>query len=372
MYLEKEISFGAMIFIGFGLTMTVPAAAGEIACRAPEAVCSVRASVFAISSFDPLASAVRIGPDMLVTSRHVTVDQSDVKITLKSGRVIPGRVTATAYRGDLVLIRVKNLPDGPALPLGNISTNPVLYTVGADVSRGRIRVYTPGKILLKPAASAPFARLYHTAISQPGNSGGALVDEKGHLAGIVTSGGEGRYEAFPVEAVKKLKALSGDQYRKEFQQTGAALRACIDLQDVLPQRGRLPEQKARQLSNICGLSNNRQLMDNAAVTLGRFRYFKLSRRLLEKALLRDPLAINTRLSLVATLTYSGQYQQALPHIRRLLPIIPQDGLLQRYAIQAGKLGGDMALAHQGLVLVKKYYPARAQAAARFLGLQAAD
>jgi len=357
-----------VMFFVFGLMVGLPASAGaqKIACRAPQAVCSARASVFVISSFDPLASAVRIGPDILVTNRHITVDQDAVTVTLKNGTRIPGRVIATGYKGDLVLIKVRNLPAGPIMTLAKISENQKLYTVGADIFRRKIRVYPPGKILLKPSTTAPFARLYHTALSRPGNSGGALVDDKGRLVGIVTAGGEGRYEAFPTSAIEKLKSLSGDQYIRKFQQIGVALRACIDLQDAVPQRSRMSKEMAQKLSDTCRLSNNRQLMDNAAVMLGQSRYLKLSQHLLEKALLRDPQAINTRLSLITALTFSRRYKQALPHIRQLLAVIPQDASLQRYAIQAGKFGEDMALANQGLALVKKYNPAQAEAAARFL------
>lgn len=358
--------FALLMIIGGFLNLPVSATAQEIACRAPAAVCLARGAVFVISSFDPVASAVRLGPDLLVTNRHVTADKIDVSIITSKGDKISGRVIATSYAGDLVLIRAQNLPAGPVLPLGQAEGNLKLYTIGTDFSRRKIRVYPPGKMLLKPLETAPFPRLYHTALSQPGNSGGALVDEKGRLVGIVTSGGEGRFEAFPVSAVEKLKALSGDTHTQASRKTGAGVRACMDFQDNLPRRGRLSPQAAQDLKDICALSNNRQLMDSAAVMLGRSRHLKLSRQLLETALLRDPQAINTRLSLITTLTFSGQHKDALEHIRILLPIIPEDGTLQRFAIQAGKFAGDMALAKQGLALVQKFNPAQAEAAERFL------
>jgi len=346
--------------------LPVPVDAQEISCQAPQIVCSAREAVFIISSFDPLASAVRIGPDLLVTNRHVTADQKTAMITTKTGTRIPGRIVATAYAGDLVLIKVENLPQGPVLPLAQADQNSILYTVGADASRRKIRVYPPGKVLLQPAEDVSFARLYHTALSQPGNSGGALVDQQGRLVGIVTSGGEGRFEAFPVSAVERLKTLSGAQYVQKSQEIGAALRACIDFQDATPRRGKLSQQMAQNLMEICGASNNRQLMDDAAVILGSSQHLKLSRRLLEQALERDPLAINTRLSLVAVLAFSRLHNDALPHIRQLLVVIPEDASLQRFAIQAGKFAGDKALAEQALALTKKHNPDRAEDAARFL------
>ncbi len=368
MKMIKYQNFNALLLLSFGLLsgFSTVGRAQEIACQAPELVCSARAAVFVISSFDPLASAVRIGPDLLITNRHVTADQSDVVITAKSGDKIAGRVIATGYEGDLVLIAAKNLGEGPLLRLSAADKALALYTIGTDPARRKIRVYPPGKVLLQPSKTARFARLQHTAVSRPGNSGGALVDEKGRLVGIVTSGGEGRYDAFPVSAIEKLKALSGKQYAEKSRVLGSAMRACMDFLDSLSPAGKMSKQTAQNLNDTCALSNNRQLMDDAAVRLGRARYLGLSRALLEKALVRDPLAINTRFSLIVALTFSGLYPDAVPHIRKLLPVIPQDANLLRYAIQAAKNTGDKALANEVLALVKKHDPDRAEAAARFL------
>ncbi len=368
----ENSSIGALLAIGFSLSLSFSAgaAAQEIACQAPEPVCSVRGAVYVISSYDPFASAVRIGPDLLVTNRHVVADQSEVMITAKTGEKIPGRVVASGYEGDLALIEAKNLGDGPVLAMGAADAALELYTIGADLSRRKIRVYTPGKVLLQPSKTAPFARLQHTALSQPGNSGGALVDEKGRLVGIVSSGGEGRYDAFPVSAIAKLKALSGKQYAKKSRALGAAMRACLNFLDSLPPRAKMSKQMAQNLGDTCAKSNNRQLMDDAAVRLGVARHLDLSRQLLEKALLRDPLAINTRFSLIVALTFSGLYPEAVPHIRKLLPVIPGDANLLRFAIQAAKNTGNEALADQVLVLIQKHDPDRAEAAARFLAAPA--
>jgi len=366
MIINQNIS--ALLVAGFGLALILStgAAAQEIACQAPKPVCSARSAVFIISSFDPLASAVRIGADLLVTNRHVIADQSDVVITAKSGEKISGRVIASGYEGDLVLIKAENLGEGPVLRLSAADETLALYTIGADLTRRKIRVYPPGRVLLQPSKTAPFARLQHTALSQPGNSGGGLVDEKGRLVGIVSSGGEGRYDAFPVSAIAKLKALSGDKYIEKSQALGSAMRACINFLDSLSSQAKMSKQMAQNLSDTCAKSNNRQLMDDAAVRLGRARYLGLSRQLLEKALLRDPLAINTRFSLIVALTFSGLYPESIPHIRKLLPAIPQDANLLRYAIQAAKNTDDKAWAQEVLALIGKYDPDRAEAATRFL------
>ena len=67
------------------LAVTAPRARAEAACDAPAAVCAARGAVYAVSSFDPLASAVLVAPDLLVTNRHVVADQTRVVVHGKNG-----------------------------------------------------------------------------------------------------------------------------------------------------------------------------------------------------------------------------------------------------------------------------------------------
>ncbi len=85
------------------------AGAQEPACAAPEPVCAARAAVFAVSSFDPLASAVRVGPEFLVTNRHVVADQTRAEVRLADGRRLAAEVVPSGYGGDLALLRVTGL-----------------------------------------------------------------------------------------------------------------------------------------------------------------------------------------------------------------------------------------------------------------------
>ena len=75
-----------------------------------------------------------------------------------------------------------------------------------------------------PAIGFPLARLHHDAYSQPGNSGGALINSSGHLVGIVTSGGDGRYEAIPLHAIDALKKASGSKHRQRCREISGAIR----------------------------------------------------------------------------------------------------------------------------------------------------
>ena len=165
--------------------------AQEAACAAPEPVCGARGAVFAIGSdFDPMASAVRIGPDLLVTNRHVVADETRAELRMPDGGSRVAEVVPSGYPGDLVLLRVVELGAGPVLAGATGDSDGTLYTVGLDIARRRVRAFAPGRLLLAPAPGHPLARLHHSAQGQPGTSGGALVDGAGRLVGIVAAGGD--------------------------------------------------------------------------------------------------------------------------------------------------------------------------------------
>ena len=194
----------AVALVGLWPSVMVAAEAG---CAAPAPVCAARAAVFAVSAFDPMASAVRVAPDLLVTNRHVVADDPRAEVHLPDGGRLSAEVVPSSYPGDLALLRVEGLPSGPILPIVPLDPQARLHSVAAE--RGRIRAYGEGRVILAPAPAKPLARLHHSAYSQPGNSGGALVDAAGRLVAIVTSGGEGRNEAIPAREIARLRAMSG-------------------------------------------------------------------------------------------------------------------------------------------------------------------
>lgn len=348
------------------LLLTASATARE-ACQAPEGACAARAAVFAVSAFDPYGSAVRIGPELLVTNRHIVAGETHATVSLADGGSVEAEVVPTAFAGDLVLLRA-NLPPGPALAPGGTSDG-ALYTVGQDIGSKAVRVFPKGRLLFAPAPGKSQARLHHTAYSQPGTSGGALVDDKGALVGIVASGGEGRFEAIPAHRLAELKAESGPAYADRSREIGDAYRDCTEMLEQAG-GGKLEDGAADKLALRCAASGNRQMFDMAAQTLGRARKMDKSVELFSAAVELDPNSINTRLGLVVTLVFARRHKEAVPHVRWLLEAAPEEPAVHQYAIQAGKLGGAPDLADQGLALIEKYNPAHLDAAKRFLAAPA--
>lgn len=350
------------------ITLPTPKAKGQSdACEQPKPVCDARAAVFAVSSFDPIGSAVRIGATRLVTARHVVADEQTVTVFLVDGNPIEAQVLATDYPGDLVLLESSALPPGPSLTPERIMPEAALFTVGAEVGSRRIRAYDPGSLRLAPPPDRPLARLHHDAYSQPGNSGGALVDETGRLVGIVASGGEGRFEAIPAEAITALSARSRSDLAAASAEIGTAVRICTTLLEERRGLGeRWGDEEAKAIETACRRSGNRQLIDLAAQTLGRDGRSATAVGLFELGLAEDPNAINTRIGLVVTHHLARDFEAALPHLRWLMEHADNDLQVLRLSIQAGAWAGDEVLAQRALARLREINPQSAPAAERFL------
>jgi len=341
--------------------------AQSIACRAPEAVCALRDAVFPVSSFDPVGSAVRLEKDLLVTNRHIVADEVQAMVFLPDGSRVVGQVVPTDYPGDLVLLRVPGLPPGPVAVPAPFDDGDRLFTVGADIGLGEVRVYPPGNLLQAPAEGTSRARIHHTAYSQPGNSGGILSDEAGRFVGVATSGGTGRFEAIPSEEVVALRAASGPQKEAASRGIGRNYRDCVETLDFARQQGRnVPAPLAEKVAARCNATGNRQMIGDAGRALGQAGHFEESITLLSRAVAMDPHAVNARLSLVVSLHLARRYEDELPHIAWLMENLPNDAQVLRFGIQAGKWGGDEDLARRALALLERHHPQMAPVARDFL------
>lgn len=345
-----------------------PARAQAQDCRQPEPVCDARDAVFAISSdFDPISSAVRIGDTQLVTTRHSVADQESVDLFLADGTKMTAQVVPADYKGDIIFLSAPDLPPGPILEPAAAEIGMLLYTVGADISFRRIRAYDPGGVMLLPAEGKPLARLHHSAHSQKGNSGGALVDEQGRLIGIIAGGGEGYNDAVPSQALNELSEYSGSNHAQASSEIGAAVRVCtLLLEELQGRRGVLDEQQIKAITTSCLRSGNRQLFDWAGKTFGIRRLNEESLALFLDSFEQDPHSLNGRIGLAITYHMAARYEEELPHLRFLFQQIPEDPQVLRFAIQAGVWGEDLDFAQSAFEKLKEVNPRAAPAAERFM------
>ena len=145
------------------------------------------------------------------------------------------------------------------------------------MGRQAIRIYAPGQITAIPPANAPLARIHHNAPSQPGNSGGALVNSYGLLLAIVAAGGEGRHNGVPAAEIKRLKSLSGPAHRSDHDKINLAYRQCTAATDAAGRgRRRLTPVQLAFLDESCQASKNLQILDLAAQVFGRRGHFDKS------------------------------------------------------------------------------------------------
>lgn len=346
----------------------------RIDCAHPQPVCISRQAVFPIESFDPVASAVRIGPDLLVTNRHVIGNRKTANLITPTGPIV-ATVVASTYRGDLALLKAEGLPKQGLIlrpeegQTSNFASG-TYFAVGADIARQEIRVFEEGKLILPPANGAAFGRLHVTSRMQPGVSGGALVNEQGKLAGIAVGGGEGRYEALPVVQITRLLAGTKQEEAESVQETlGTAFVRCVAALDAARDA---PRGQPHDGDIIAALSTNCLTGENPGQLLDAGRILGIGRAneeaimLHEASVARVPNSINARVSLLVSLQLGGRFPEMLPHARWLLGIIPDDSQALRFAIQSGVWGGDKKLAETAYKKLLKADPRQAQAARRFI------
>lgn len=342
-------------------------------CPYPRQVCAVRQAVFAIESYDPLASAVRIGDSILVTNRHAIGARKQAIVHTPNGRrkalVIP-----STYRGDLALLQVDGLPrDGLVLrpdPGKTSLAEGPYFVIGTDVVEKQTRVFQPGRLLRGPAESAPLGRIHVAAQMQPGVSGGALVDEKGRLVGIAVGGGEGRNEALPIAGVIDLLNGRKNAGAKDIQKTlGEALEAC---EAALKKTGRLrrgqrpDDATLSSLTENCSRSGNPSQLLKAGRQLAFAREYDDAIRLTKAAVKQTPNSINARISLLVSLQLAGRFRRMLRHAEWLMNALPNDPGSLRFAVQSGVWGGDPDLAEAAYQKLLAADPRQAQAARRFI------
>ena len=334
-------------------------------CPHPAPVCIMRQAVFPVSSFDPVASATRIAPTLLVTNRHVVGDRTDAVVHTPRGPR-EAQVVASDYTGDLVVLSVNGLPEGGFIPslkddeLGSAQ----FHAVGADVSRQEVRVFDPGALIAEPAEGAELGRIHVTARMQPGVSGGALVDEEGDLVGIAVGGGEGRYEAIPLAQVARLLDGRGSDVAPALtERLGRAFVDCTDLIDAAESGSTV---KPETFVEVCSTGLNHGQLLEAGRVLARSGAINGAVSLHGQAVRQAPNSVNARLSLLVSMQLGARFEDMTEHARWLIGMVPDDPQALRFAIQSGVWGDVPDLAEEAYRLLLEADPRQAQAARRFI------
>ncbi len=139
------------------------------------------------------ASGILYAADLVLTADHVLERDEDIRVTLADGKEITAEVAGRDPSSDLAVLKLSESVDGVAEPyqgemrvgefvlaLGRHSTKGIEASLGVvSYINGPVRTHRGGMI----------ERFIRTdAAPLPGFSGGALINAKGQIVGINTSG----------------------------------------------------------------------------------------------------------------------------------------------------------------------------------------
>ena len=183
----------------------VPPALEDVVSRVMPAVVLVQTSAGRGSGFF-------VAPDTIITNAHVAGSDTSVTIRRADGNSVPARVERVAPDIDLAVLKTAPTAQGQTLlalaPTGHVRTGQEVLAVGSplgvlqnSVTRGIVSsVRQVGRVTLVQTDAA----------SNPGNSGGPLVDRDGRVVGIMTLGVAGSQGlAFAVAADHARQLLEG-------------------------------------------------------------------------------------------------------------------------------------------------------------------
>lgn len=149
-------------------------------------------------------------------------------------------VVAESETQDFCILRTDGvLKEKSALKLGNssdLSTGKVVYTFGfpenaienpyAKFSASEVEIHE-GKIQDPAAKASETAYLQHSAVVMSGNSGGALIDEKGYVVGMnnaaLSNANEQVYYSLPIDDIKAILNNYGIAYESKDRDTALGL-----------------------------------------------------------------------------------------------------------------------------------------------------
>lgn len=178
--------------------------------------------------YSAYGSGVIISDDgYIVTNNHVVQDAESIQVTLNDKKVLPAQLIGTDPATDLALIKIdaadlKYIPFGdsdsarvgqPVLAIGNPFNLTSTVTAGIISAKAR----NVGIIENARGMESPIESFIQTdAAVNPGNSGGALVDAKAHLIGIVTAiaSADGYYTGYSFAIPSNLARKVADDLKR--------------------------------------------------------------------------------------------------------------------------------------------------------------
>ncbi len=338
-------------------------------CDAPLAVCEWQERVVGIKTPNMIASGILIKDGFIVTNRHVVEDYQSVLVKSFFGNINKAEVIPHDIPVDMAIVALS--PNQIVPDVSNTlakAQSQTLYVVAFDQGRNSVRVYKPSNFAHYPNLKEhPIARIHSNSKALPGNSGGAVVNQHGMLVGVLASGDQRISEIIPAKNIKKILGSMGTSHAKAFSEIGGFIRRCADALHVSGSILKNPPNPIiSKLERNCLKSQNKQLIDQAGQTFGRWWMFERSEQFLRKSEILDPQSPNTLMSLAVTYQLARKPKQAVEILKRYLNLVPSNHQALRMSIQNAGMVGDKAFAEEALKLMERYNPAALPLAKSYL------
>jgi serine protease DegQ len=194
-------------------------------------------------------SGVVFAQNKVLTASHVLEREEDLSVEIADGRTLTARFAGRDHSTDLAVLDVEGLDIGPATPAeGEARVGQISLAVGSH-SRGEGPRATLGVVSavggpVRTRRGPRLERYIQTdATPYPGFSGGALIDVRGHVLGILVSGwGRGAAFAIPADLAWRTAGTLSER--------GSVKRGYLG---ILSQPVRLPDGQSLGLTQRGGL-----------------------------------------------------------------------------------------------------------------------
>ncbi len=330
-----------------------------VVCEAPRAVCEWRERIVGIKTPNMIASGILIKGGQIVTNRHVVEDHQSILVKNFDGGIAKAEVIPHDIPVDLAIVSSGfNQIEPDFAEMIAKTQSQTLYVVAFDQGRNSARVYKHSDFALYPELEKhPKARIHSNSKALPGNSGGAVVNEHGMLVGVLASGDHRISEIIPAKNIEKVLGSMGALHKEAFSEIGGFIRRCADALHASASILKDPPNPIiSKIERNCLKSKNKQLLDQAGQTFGRWWMFDISEKFLRTSEKFDPRSPNTLMSLAVNYHLSRKPKQAIDILKRYLDLDPSNTQALRLSIQNAGMVRDRDFADKALDLMKRHNP----------------
>ncbi len=325
-------------------------------CYEDISICGWTEKVSIVKTQNITASAVKLSDKFYVTNKHVVEDNLFVTLFDIKGSFLKAKVLQNNHPADLVILSVDNKNNqNQTINLYEVTKNyNGLRSIAFGIGRQTIRIFPQGNLISIPSINYKQARIHSTIKNLPGISGGALINKKGQLVGILTSGSGNYNEAIPVDILNEVikstnsrKNIYTDRYKN--------IRICSQAIEIMNKNiSKLSQFDLINAENACNFANLKTFYDILGQIYGNYGDFKKSLLFLKKSSKLDPKSPTSLISLAVAYQFNRDFRNQAIVLKKLIKLIPQDVLVLRMAIQSAAFSDDIDFAKKSLILLKKY------------------